>query len=71
MINDPKHIPGIMSPLPLVDEVMNPIPIVDRFNEDLPIIIEVRGGVIVDVKNVPFGYRYKILDWDNYETFSY
>ena len=33
----------------------------------LPVIIEVRGGVVQDVLNVPPGTRYEIRDYDNQE----
>jgi hypothetical protein len=33
-----------------------------------PIIIEVRGGVVQDVLNVPPGYQYEVTDYDNIET---
>jgi hypothetical protein len=33
----------------------------------LPIIIEVRGGVVQDVLNVPPGIEYEIRDYDNQE----
>jgi hypothetical protein len=33
-----------------------------------PIVIEVRGGVVVDVQNVPPGYRHEIRDYDDQEA---
>lgn len=33
-----------------------------------PIVIEVRGGVVQDVQNVPPGYQYEIKDYDNIEA---
>lgn len=33
-----------------------------------PIIIEVRGGVVQDVQNVPPGYEYEIKDYDDIEA---
>jgi ribosomal protein S27AE len=33
-----------------------------------PIVIEVRGGVVQDVQNVPPGYEYEIKDYDNIEA---
>ncbi|SRR5579883_224061 len=35
-----------------------------------PIVIEVRGGVVQDVHNVPPGYQYEIKDYDNLEAES-
>jgi hypothetical protein len=32
-----------------------------------PIIIEVRGGIVQDVLNVPPGCRYDVMDYDNLE----
>ncbi|MDA2919715.1 hypothetical protein MYX76_09535 [Desulfobacterota bacterium AH_259_B03_O07] len=43
--------------------------IVEIFNsedgEDRTITIEVRGGVVLDVQNLPAGYDYEIKDYDN------
>ena len=33
-----------------------------------PIVIEVRGGVVQDVQNVPPGYEYEIKDYDDLEV---
>jgi hypothetical protein len=33
-----------------------------------PIVIEVRGGVVQEVLNVPPGYDYEVKDYDNIET---
>lgn len=33
-----------------------------------PIVIEVRGGVVMDVQNVPPGYQYEIKDYDDLEA---
>jgi hypothetical protein len=33
-----------------------------------PIVIEVRGGVVQDVLNVPSGYEYEIKDYDDIEA---
>jgi hypothetical protein len=33
-----------------------------------PIIIEVRGGVVQNVRHVPPGYQYEVTDYDNIET---
>jgi hypothetical protein len=35
-----------------------------------PIVIEVRGGVVQDVLNVPPGIEYEIRDYDNLEETS-
>lgn len=35
-----------------------------------PIVIEVRGGVVQGVQNVPPGYQYEIKDYDNLEAES-
>ena len=35
--------------------------------EPPPIVIEVRGGVVVEVSNVPAGVRYVVKDWDDEE----
>jgi hypothetical protein len=35
-----------------------------------PIVIEVRGGVVVDVLNVPCGTRYEIRDYDSQEDIA-
>ncbi len=37
------------------------------FSKPRPIIIEVRGGIVQDVQNVPPGYEYEIRDYDNLE----
>jgi hypothetical protein len=36
--------------------------------ERKPIVIEVRGGIVQDVLNVPLGYVYKVADYDNIEA---
>ncbi len=33
-----------------------------------PIVVEVRGGVVQDVRNVPPGYDYQVEDYDNLEA---
>lgn len=33
-----------------------------------PIVIEVRGGVVVDVRNLPPGVEYRLIDHDNDEA---
>lgn len=33
-----------------------------------PIVIEVRGGIVQEVLNVPPGYEYEVVDYDNIET---
>lgn len=33
-----------------------------------PIVIEVRGGVVVNVQNVPHGYQYEIKDHDDLQA---
>lgn len=33
-----------------------------------PIVIEVRGGVVQEVLNVPPGYEYEVVDYDIIET---
>ena len=35
------------------------------FASHQPIVIEVRGGVVQDVLNVPSGYRFEIKDYDD------
>jgi len=39
-----------------------------RMQPRKPIVIEVRGGVVQDVQNVPPGYQYEVKDYDNIEA---
>jgi hypothetical protein len=37
------------------------------FTKPCPIVIEVRGGIVQDVRNVPPGYEYEVRDYDSLE----
>lgn len=34
------------------------------------VIVEVSGGCVQEVHNLPKGYTYTLVDWDNYEQMS-
>ncbi len=34
-------------------------------NKDKTIVIEIQGGVLIDVRNLPEGWDYELIDWDD------
>lgn len=44
---------------------------IEKAKEDKKsVIVEVSGGCVQDLYNLPDGYTYTLVDWDNYEGMS-